>query len=139
MEENNNMPNYIKLSEFTYSQAKDAEILKKISFFLSNNEVNPYEYMVNPENGNFYKIETKEVYEIRQNKEGNYELYNENEAKKEKEEEKVEASVDKKDIKIRRLTNKETTKSAAFVSNNFIIAIASAFAIIIGLILSQIM
>ena len=68
--------NFVNLSDFNYGQVEDAEVLKRISFFLSNSNINPYEYKINPKNGYFYNIETQEIYEVRKNEQtGKYEIY----------------------------------------------------------------
>ena len=54
----------------------DIEILKKIKFFLSNKNINPYSYKIDTETGIFYNIESQDVLEVRKDETTNeYQIF----------------------------------------------------------------
>lgn len=70
----------IPLTEAPLRDNIDLDILRKISFFMSNSYLDPNVFKIDIENGIFYNIETSEVYEVRENKDTNkYEIYKGNE------------------------------------------------------------
>lgn len=57
------------------------EILHKIRFFISNANINPYDYKVDISNGIFLNVSTNELMEVRKNENtGKYEIYKGSEA-----------------------------------------------------------
>ncbi len=138
--------NFISINEAISMSNIDTEVLNKIRFFITNKDVNPYDYRVNPNSGILYHDETDELYEVRKNEEtGKYEIfkggekqYAENENNLEDNQElihdKDEEKLEYENTKVKRLI--KPPENAAFVNNTFIIFIIATFAVLASLILA---
>ena len=137
---------FIPIAEAIEMTNINTEVLNKIKYFITRENINPYSYRVNPTTGIFYNDSIKELFEVRKNEEtGEYEIYksgekqytnseevtketDSQEIKKDKDEEKLENQ------KVRRLI--KPPENAAFISSTFIIFTIIILSIIVSLLLS---
>lgn len=122
----------IPLYEMIERKDINEELLNKIKFFITNNNINPYEYKISSETGLFYNTKNDEVLEVRKNPEtGQYEIvkvsqvmYNDEEMQQN-----LDNSEKLKDRELpikkvrRRIPPKDIPGQAAFVKTSILITI----------------
>ena len=142
----------ISLTEAIIRKNIDREILLKIRFFITNSKINPYSFQVDIETGIFFNVETKEVYEVRQNETTNqYEIFkgseqvygtNEEQLQNENEEPELESDLsqeqieydprlNKPKVRVRKLEERRPyMNNAAFTKIGFLIMTVFSYAIL---------
>ena len=137
---------FLPIDEVTVRPNINTEVLNKIKFFVTNQNIEPHVYRVNIETGVLYNPETDELYEVRKNPEtGEYEIfkggekqYTTNEQPKNEEDnqelihDKDEEKLEYENNKVKRLI--KPPENAAFVNNTFIIFIITIFSVLAALI-----
>ena len=119
--------NVITLNEMIERENTSEELLNKIRFFVTSQNINPFEYRISPDTGVFYNINTSEELEVTRNPEtGKYEIINHNE--------RTEQPLNLNQSKVRtRTLPKDINNQAAFAK----ISILTIICISISLLLSM--
>jgi len=144
--------NFLSISEAINRENIDKEILNKIKFLISNKTINLYSYKVDIDSGIFYNEETKEVYEVIKNEQGQYEIkkgaevvYNGEEPEEHvekqisnSEEEMIEYNESKNyqqaNVKVRRLIP-QSNNNKAFIRSSLLVFGIMIFSIILSILL----
>ena len=139
---------FVPINEAIGMSNIDTEVLNKIKFFITNKNVDPYAYRVDPSSGVLYHPETDELYEVRKNEEtGKYEIFkggekqyteNENDLDNDQEltHDKDEEKLAYENRKVKRLI--KPPENAAFVNSTFIIFVIATFSVLASLIIALI-
>lgn len=137
----------IPLSEAVIKQDIDTELLYKINFFISKSKLNPYSFKIDTETGVFFNIETNELYEVRKNENTNqYEIFADGEIRYDntnnledndetlendhEEELQYSESIEKQNVKVRKLVKDRHPGNAAFAKVGLLLLNLVSFTII---------
>ena len=139
---------FIPIEEAITRPNIDTEVLNKIKFFITNQNIDPHAYRVNVADGVLFNPETNELYEVRRNEEtGEYEIFKGGEKQytsneqanneddnqellRDEDEEKLEYE----NHKVRKLV--KPPENAAFIKNTFIIFVITVFSILASAIIA---
>ncbi len=129
----------------------DSETLNKIKFFVTNKNIEPYNYQVDIEKGIFYNVENQEVLEVRKNEQTNqYEIYKGNELAYNSNSESLENKNDinteaqtyeNENVKVRRLIKPKDNHhldNAAFVRSSLLFGTCILISLILSIIIGAI-
>lgn len=137
----------ITLNDAILAKDIDTELLHKIKFFITRSKVNPNAFRVDITSGIFFNRETNELYEVRKNENTNqYEIFSggeirydntnnleeSNESLKNDHEEELQysESLEKKNVKVRKLVPMKNPNNAAFTKFGLLFLNLVSFTII---------